>query len=158
MSRSNGENNEPIVVKMKERTWYSALIRTILLPTSSSGSKGITDPIQIKRQLKNGSKWVRYGAISTCIMYGLYLPIQMLYSSLIDYATVQIKVATIIDASKELKENGLEYSPEAMIKYGIIQTEKAPRSNDPEDNRFMQILLALFNKMKFSSDSLVLVA
>lgn len=151
------EDNGPVMIDIRKEVRNSLLAYARTLTASQlSNNNVVTDPIQLRRSLKNRMKYM-FGLVIVSSLHYVFLPIQRLYSSAVDYVTVEIRVKTIIRATTELKEHGLEYTPDALVKYGIIQTEKEPRSNDPEDNRIMRILTKLFNKIKFSLDNLVLI-
>jgi hypothetical protein len=152
--KSNASGLVMINIAKEMKDSLLSFVSSVLTPKTPHNNI-VTDPIQLKRRLKNSSKYRPHWVTFTTVVLGIYVPVQSLYSSLIDYAAAQIRAKTIISVTTKLKERGLEYTPDALVKYGIVKTEKEPKSNDPEDDRIMRILTKLFNKIKFSADKMV---
>lgn len=154
----NSENDKPVMVDIAKEMRGSLLdyVKSVLAPKSKPSHYDVVrDPIQVRRDRKKSL--ARKYSSALCIysiLYGIYQPIQRLYSAYVGSYTIH----KIIENNQELKKYSLEYSPNELAKYGIRPILREVKNDDPEDNRIMRILIKLLNKIKFSSDRLVLTA
>lgn len=122
---------------------------SIIIGTSISNKQGYCDdPIQVKRNLKN--KKIRRDTVLIGMFIGAitYIgnSICQLCSSSVNYVDAKIKTQMIVNTAQELKKSGLDYSPEALTKYGIISAKKENCHSDPDDdNRLMKVLQNILN-------------